>query len=349
MFVISVCCLCSGTVSQLNWWPLVRDCTFYSFSILIMLVVICNEIISWPEALVMMIFYIVYCVALHFNSALEKWATPYILQLPIKLPTREEQSALVTFKNAPDSSYTQGNIDATSPQQELNEAQPDTSIYDPNSSWDPNAAWTDDSAPAAKPAPAANSWNTQSNYNDGWGDSNTGTQNYAYNQSEAETGIDEKPVGVATTTAVQNSNDAEYYKPKDQRPELPDPLIKPENPDLLTMINWYIVFPIHYMCRLTMVDVKQEKYKNWYPLTFLISMVWISFYSYFMVWMITIIGYTLGIPDTVMGLTFVAAGVSVPDALSSIAVIKEGYGDMAVSNAVGSNVFDILICLGLPW
>lgn len=50
-----------------------------------------------------------------------------------------------------------------------------------------------------------------------------------------------------------------------------------------------------------------------------------------------------------MGLTFVAAGVSVPDALSSIAVIKEGYGDMAVSNAVGSNVFDILVCLGLPW
>lgn len=65
--------------------------------------------------------------------------------------------------------------------------------------------------------------------------------------------------------------------------------------------------------------------------------------------MITVIGSTLGIPDTVMGLTFVAAGVSVPDALSSIAVIKEGYGDMAVSNAVGSNVFDILICLGLPW
>lgn len=60
-------------------------------------------------------------------------------------------------------------------------------------------------------------------------------------------------------------------------------------------------------------------------------------------------GSTLGIPDTVMGLTFVAAGVSVPDALSSLAVIKEGLGDMAVSNAVGSNVFDILVCLGLPW
>lgn len=343
MFVISVCCLCSGTVSQLNWWPLVRDCTFYSISILIMLIVICNEIISWPEALFMMIFYVIYCIALHFNTALEKWTQPYILQLPIKLPTREEQSALVTFKNTPDSSYTQGNQnnEATSPQQELNEAQPDTSIYDPNSSWDPNAAWLDETS---KPAPSNKPWN--SNYNEGLGDSNIGSQNFGYTQSEVNGSVaaSEKPTVISTTVVVQNSNDQDYYKPKDQRPELPDPLIKPENADMLTIIIWHVVFPIHYLCRLTMVDVKQEKYKNWYPLTFLISMVWISFYSYFMVWMITIIGYTLGIPDTVMGLTFVAAGVSVPDALSSIAVIKEGYGDMAVSNAVGSNVFDILIC-----
>ena len=45
------------------------------------------------------------------------------------------------------------------------------------------------------------------------------------------------------------------------------------------------------------------------------------------VWMITVIGFTLGIPDTVMGLTFIAAGVSVPDALSGIAVVREGQGD----------------------
>ena len=28
---------------------------------------------------------------------------------------------------------------------------------------------------------------------------------------------------------------------------------------------------------------------------------------------------------------------------------REGHGDMAVSNSLGSNVFDILLCLGLPW
>jgi Ca2+/Na+ antiporter len=81
----------------------------------------------------------------------------------------------------------------------------------------------------------------------------------------------------------------------------------------------------------------------------ILAILWISMYSYLMVWMITVIGFTLGIPDTVMGLTFIAAGVSVPDALSGIAVVREGHGDMAVSNALGSNVFDILICLGLPW
>ena len=50
-----------------------------------------------------------------------------------------------------------------------------------------------------------------------------------------------------------------------------------------------------------------------------------------------------------MSLTLVAAGVSVQDALSGMAVVKEGLGDMAVSNAIGSNIFDVLICLGAPW
>ncbi|CAG0891095.1 unnamed protein product, partial [Darwinula stevensoni] len=61
------------------------------------------------------------------------------------------------------------------------------------------------------------------------------------------------------------------------------------------------------------------------------------------------IGFTFGIPDTVLGLTLLAVGVSLPDAFSSLAVVKEGFGDMAVSNAIGSNTFDILLCLGLPW
>ena len=79
--------------------------------------------------------------------------------------------------------------------------------------------------------------------------------------------------------------------------------------------------------------------------------VWITLLSYVMVWMATLFGETLGgaIPPSVMGLTLLAAGTSIPDALSSLAVARKGKGDMAVSSSVGSNIFDILVGLPLPW
>lgn len=72
-----------------------------------------------------------------------------------------------------------------------------------------------------------------------------------------------------------------------------------------------------------------------------------------------------------MGLTLLAAGTSIPDTVASVMVAREGKhlsackqwnfvhnkpavscpsgkSDMAMSNIVGSNVFDML-CLGLPW
>ena len=50
-----------------------------------------------------------------------------------------------------------------------------------------------------------------------------------------------------------------------------------------------------------------------------------------------------------MGIVVISAGTSVPDALSSVSVAKNGQGDMAVSNVLGSNVFNIFLGLGLPW
>ena len=48
-----------------------------------------------------------------------------------------------------------------------------------------------------------------------------------------------------------------------------------------------------------------------------------------------------------MGLTFLAAGTSIPDLLTSVIVAKKGFGDMAVSSSVGSNLFDITVGLVL--
>ncbi|XP_012939885.1 probable sodium/potassium/calcium exchanger CG1090 [Aplysia californica] len=112
---------------------------------------------------------------------------------------------------------------------------------------------------------------------------------------------------------------------------------------------WAASLPLCVLMYVTVPDCRRERLRKWFLLTFVMSLVWLSVFSFLMVWMITIIGYTLSIPDSVMSLTFVAFGVSLPDVVASVLVIRDGLGDMAVSNAVGSNVFDILVCLGIPW
>ena len=55
----------------------------------------------------------------------------------------------------------------------------------------------------------------------------------------------------------------------------------------------------------------------------------------------------LGVSDVVIGLTIVAAGTSMPEVATSIAAALKGERDIAVGNAVGSNTFNILGCVGL--
>jgi cation:H+ antiporter len=56
---------------------------------------------------------------------------------------------------------------------------------------------------------------------------------------------------------------------------------------------------------------------------------------------------TLGVSDLVIGLTIVAAGTSLPEVAASLTAALRGERDIAVGNVVGSNVFNILGCLGV--
>jgi cation:H+ antiporter len=55
----------------------------------------------------------------------------------------------------------------------------------------------------------------------------------------------------------------------------------------------------------------------------------------------------IGVSDLVIGLTVVALGTSLPEAATSLAAVLRGERDIAVGNVVGSNVFNILGCLGV--
>merc|ERR1719203_1372554 len=81
----------------------------------------------------------------------------------------------------------------------------------------------------------------------------------------------------------------------------------------------------------------------------LASTVWLGSLVLFMIEWATKAGELVGITPAVMGLTFCAAGTSVPECMVSIIVAKQGKGDMAISNVFGSNVFDILVAMAVPW
>ncbi|CAI5644962.1 unnamed protein product [Oreochromis niloticus] len=82
----------------------------------------------------------------------------------------------------------------------------------------------------------------------------------------------------------------------------------------LKRILWVLSLPIITLLFLTIPDCRRRFWKQWFMITFLMSAVWISAFTYVLVWMVTVVG----------------------------------KADMAMSNIVGSNVFDML-CLGLPW
>lgn len=137
--------------------------------------------------------------------------------------------------------------------------------------------------------------------------------------------------------AAGNDDDDDERSPWEMPAELKD------RPIWVLSLPWYAMFTT------TVPPCHKEKWEKWYLLSFGTSIAWIGVISHFMVEWCARIGCLLEIPPVVMGTTVLAAGTSIPDALSSISVAKDGYADMAVANAVGSNVFDIWLGLGLPW
>lgn len=55
----------------------------------------------------------------------------------------------------------------------------------------------------------------------------------------------------------------------------------------------------------------------------------------------------IGISETLIGLTVVALGTSLPELITSVVAAKKGNSDLALGNVIGSNLFNVLFVLGL--
>ncbi|XP_044014574.1 sodium/potassium/calcium exchanger 3-like isoform X2 [Aphidius gifuensis] len=134
-----------------------------------------------------------------------------------------------------------------------------------------------------------------------------------------------------------------------------DDFIEPETPfnlppnDLLKILKFILTWPIRFVLFITIPDTRYKRLRFWYPITFIMCITWIALSSYLASWMTTIVGDTLGISDSIMGITFLAAGGNMPELVSIVILSRQGNGNMAMSNTLGANTLDILMCLGLPW
>jgi len=144
----------------------------------------------------------------------------------------------------------------------------------------------------------------------------------------------------------------EAEKPKEEEEEEEGEGIDLSWPETTTgKINYVLTAPLLYLLYYSFMPIncREEAKKHLWPAQFTLSILYIGAFSYLMVWWATTIGNTVGIPDEVMGYTFLAAGTSVPDLMSSVLVARQGLGDMAVSSSIGSNIFDITFGLPVPW
>lgn len=71
LVIIGLCAILCDEPTQLSWWPLFRDSSYYLLSIGILIGVMWDSEIMWWEAMIMLIFYIGYIVIMKFNKNLE--------------------------------------------------------------------------------------------------------------------------------------------------------------------------------------------------------------------------------------------------------------------------------------
>jgi len=61
----------------------------------------------------------------------------------------------------------------------------------------------------------------------------------------------------------------------------------------------------------------------------------------------TIIATKLGVPDTVIALTFIALGTSLPELVTAITSLAKGSGSLSLGNIIGANMFNLVLVSGL--
>ncbi|KAF0023757.1 hypothetical protein F2P81_024387 [Scophthalmus maximus] len=306
-------------VVMLTKWAVFRDSFYYILSVLALIAFIYDEKIVWWESLVLVLMYAGYILVMKFNSSMQR----FFMGKSKKNVANGNAAASSEMEDVkPSNPYSRGSVVMVD---EIMHASPSKFRF-------PEAGLrvmvTSHFGPKTRLRMASRLIITE-------------RQKLVQAANGVETQVIDGKV------EIENGNVPED-KPAEPKENITiSPFHVPNG--IGSKLKWLISWPLLLLLFLTVPNCAKPRWEKYFMLSFILSTVWIAVFSYFMVWMVTIVGYTLGIPDVIMGITFLAAGTSVPDCIASLIVARQGLGDMAVSNTIGSNVFDILVGLGVPW
>ena len=114
----------------------------------------------------------------------------------------------------------------------------------------------------------------------------------------------------------------------------------------LIMIG-YTVFLILRSKNEPQEEQEEDKKRKWYinVLLIIVGLAGIIIGGNLVVDNASAIATTLGMSDLLVGLTIVAIGTSLPELVTSMVAAKKGENDIAIGNAVGSSLFNIVLIL----
>ncbi|XP_063714906.1 sodium/potassium/calcium exchanger 1-like isoform X3 [Symsagittifera roscoffensis] len=334
LFVIAVCAFGSPTTLSLTWWPLCRDTFFYSVGLMMIIGSFFDSKIQIWEPVILFCWYLAYCTFMAFNEKIE---------LFVKENLNCEACSKMCSGDSDDG------MDMKAIQQEAGLRDQKGRL---RASYRGKTICI--STALAIPVGIAGAA------------AGVGEKNQMNGTSGPNNGAAAPPPPIMEN----GESEAEENKksPQDQMDEEEEEddgavtLAWPSEKPWYRKLLYLCLLPIMVPLVLTIPDPKRGKpgtksassrFAFWgynlFALSFIMSIVWIALWSYLMVWWVERTGWLCCIPSVIMGLTFLAAGTSVPDLITSYLVAKKGFGDMALSSSIGSNLFDICVGLPIPW
>merc|ERR1712151_900336 len=117
---------------------------------------------------------------------------------------------------------------------------------------------------------------------------------------------------------------------------------------LLQWVEW-LQFPVKFWLHMTIPDMDRPDRQHLYPVSFVMSMVWLALFAFSVIAACDGIHSDFGISTKILGFTVAAAGTSFPNVFSGMVVARQGKTSMAVANALGANVQNVFLALAIPW